>query len=129
MKGYQVTCKGYEGLTEGASCRHQTAVSGLCKLFTPVDYCERTVGRHSKVLAGQSHKHSIAEAWVNVVVGFSVNYIANLLIFPLFGFSISLLANFWMGVIYTGISLVRSYFIRRYFNSVMVKLHLRKGNE
>jgi hypothetical protein len=61
---------------------------------------------------------SFAEAWANILVGFSVNYTANLLIFPLFGFHISLEANFLMGLIYTAISLVRSYVLRRYFNGL-----------
>lgn len=70
---------------------------------------------------GQSRRGSFVEAWANIFIGFSINYIANLLIFPLFGMHISLLDNLWMGVIYTGISLVRSYGLRRMFNW----LHLR----
>jgi hypothetical protein len=73
------------------------------------------------VKVGQSRRGSFVEAWANIFIGFSINYIANLLIFPLFGMYISLLNNLWMGVIYTGISLVRSYGLRRMFNW----LHLR----
>ena len=70
----------------------------------------------------QTKLGSFAEAWANIFVGFTVNYFANLLIFPLFGFHISLEANFVMGLIYTVISLVRSYVLRRWFNG------LRFGN-
>ena len=70
----------------------------------------------------QTKLGSITEAWANIAVGFTVNYVANLLIFPHFGFHISLEANFLMGLIYTAISLVRSYILRRYFNG------LRFGN-
>ena len=70
----------------------------------------------------QTRLGSFVEAWANIVVGFSINYIANLLIFPLFGMHISLLGNFYMGIIYTAISLVRSFVLRRYFNG------LRFGN-
>ena len=66
----------------------------------------------------QTRLGSIVEAWANIVVGFSINYAANLLIFPLFGMHISLVANFYMGCIYTCISLVRSYIIRRWFNGL-----------
>lgn len=66
----------------------------------------------------QTKKGSIAEAWANIAVGFSINYFANLAIFPLFGMHISPVANFWMGCIYTVISLVRSYVLRRYFNGL-----------
>ena len=78
-------------------------------------------------MKGQTRKHSFIEAWVNIFIGFSINYVANLLIFPFFGMHISLANNFLMGCIYTCISLVRSYFIRRYFNALMVKLHIREA--
>ena len=64
----------------------------------------------------QSRKHSFYEAWVNILIGYGVNFTANMLIFPLFGFHITVTQNIVMGVIYTGISLVRSYAIRRWFN-------------
>lgn len=66
----------------------------------------------------QTKLGSFAESWANIAVGFSVNYFANLCIFPLFGFHISLQANFMMGCIYTAISLVRSYILRRWFNGL-----------
>jgi hypothetical protein len=64
----------------------------------------------------QSKLGSFIEAWVNVAIGFSINFAANLLIFPMFGMHISLSNNFLMGCIYTLISVVRSYAIRRWFN-------------
>jgi hypothetical protein len=64
----------------------------------------------------QSRKGSIAEALMNTAIGFGINYAANLLIFPLFGMHISLANNFLMGIIYTGISIARSYVLRRVFN-------------
>lgn len=66
----------------------------------------------------QTKLGSFAEAWANIAVGFTINYIANLLIFPLFGFHISLTANLLMGAIYTATSLVRSYVLRRWFNGL-----------
>lgn len=65
----------------------------------------------------QTRLGSLYEALMNILIGFSINYVANLLIFPMFGFHISHRANFLMGVIYTGISLARSYVIRRWFNA------------
>lgn len=78
-------------------------------------------------MKGQTKGQSLAEAGVNIGIGFGINYAANLLILPLFGFHISLLDNLWMGGLYTGISLVRSYLIRRYFNNLMLVMHLREG--
>lgn len=68
----------------------------------------------------QSKVSSFIEALMNVAIGFGINYIANLLIFPLFDMHISLIDNLWMGMIYTIISIVRSYVIRRWFNA---KIH------
>ena len=70
----------------------------------------------------QTKLGSFIEAWVNVLIGFTINYIANLLIFPLFGFHISLLDNLYMGLLYTVISVIRSYCIRRWFNARIHKL-------
>lgn len=64
----------------------------------------------------QTRWGSFVEAWINVFIGFWINYFANLLIFPLFGFHITLTENFVMGLLYTGISVARSYLIRRYFD-------------
>ncbi len=65
----------------------------------------------------QTRMGSFIEAWINVLIGFTINYIANLCIFPLFGMHISLSDNLLMGLIYTLISVVRSYTIRRWFNA------------
>jgi hypothetical protein len=67
----------------------------------------------------QTKLGSIAEAWANIAVGFTINYCANLAILPLFGFhSLTLRDNFIIGIIYTAISLVRSYVLRRWFNGL-----------
>lgn len=73
----------------------------------------------------QTRLGSLYEALINIVIGFTINYFANLLIFPLFGLHISPGANFIMGCVYTVISLVRSYLIRRYFNAKLKALALR----
>ena len=76
----------------------------------------------------QTRTGSLIEAFINVLIGFWINYIANLLIFPLFGFQISLSDNFIMGLIYSAISIGRSYIIRRWFNARIHKtaMHLAK---
>lgn len=65
----------------------------------------------------QTRLGSLYEALINIVIGFSINFVANMLIFPLFGFHITPGANFVMGCLYTGISLARSYVIRRWCNA------------
>lgn len=61
----------------------------------------------------QSVKRSWAESWINILVGYWVNFTANLLILPLFGFHITVQDNFLIGAIFTAISLARSFIIRR----------------
>lgn len=65
----------------------------------------------------QSRLSSFIEAWFNVAIGFAINFIANLTILPLIGFHISVGQNLFIGVLYTLISVVRSYTIRRWFNA------------
>ena len=65
----------------------------------------------------QSRLGSFYEALINVVIGFTINYLANFVILPLYGFHITASQNFTMGLLYTGISIARSYVIRRWFNA------------
>lgn len=69
---------------------------------------------------GQDARDSLIEAWMNIFIGFSINYVANLVILPLvpsMGYAdISALDNFMMGWIYTAISMLRSYYIRRFMD-------------
>ena len=65
---------------------------------------------------GQSIRHSLAEAWTNIIVGYTINYISNLIIFPMAGYQLTVTDAWWIGWIYTVISIVRSFYIRRLFN-------------
>jgi len=64
----------------------------------------------------QSRKGSMIEAWVNVAIGYGINFAANATILPVFGFNITLMQNLQIGVLFTVISVARSYMVRRYFN-------------
>jgi hypothetical protein len=64
----------------------------------------------------QSRAWSLVESWANVAVGFGVNWIANLLVLPWFGFAISGRQAALMGCVFTVISVTRSYALRRAFN-------------
>lgn len=65
----------------------------------------------------QTRLGSLIEAIINVIIGFTINYAANMLIFPLFGLHITPGANLALGLIYTVISVARSYCVRRWFNA------------
>lgn len=66
----------------------------------------------------QSRRGSAAEAVTNVLVGLIVSMIANAIVFPIYGFNPSALDNIGITLIYTAISLVRSYCLRRAFNFI-----------
>jgi hypothetical protein len=66
----------------------------------------------------QSKLRSWKEAITNVVVGYLINYVANLLIFNgLFHQHLTWEQNMYAGVIFTIISLIRGYLIRRWMNA------------
>lgn len=65
----------------------------------------------------QTRLGSFIEACINVLIGFAINFVANLLILPLIGFHITASQNLFIGVLYTVISVARSYTIRRWFNA------------
>lgn len=69
----------------------------------------------------QSRKGSLIESCINVVIGYGISFTANALVLPLFGFNISISQNLAIGAIFTVISIVRSYIIRRYFNKLILK--------
>jgi len=78
---------------------------------------------------GQSPRSAIIEAWLNIVIGFSINFTANFLILPLVGAQLTPASNFWMGWIYTAISMVRQYAIRRWFNARLHEAAKRLAGE
>ena len=66
----------------------------------------------------QSRLMSMIEAIVNVLVGFWVAVLTQMLVFPLFDLHASFSQNIGMGLIFTLVSWVRSYLLRRAFNAI-----------
>lgn len=64
----------------------------------------------------QSRAGSMIEAVANVAVGYVIAVSANIVVLPMFGFHPSFAQNAQIGLIFTGISLGRSYLLRRIFN-------------
>ena len=67
----------------------------------------------------QPRLESFIEAWVNVAIGFGINFTANMLVLPSFGFNVSAGQAFGIGMVFTVISVARSYAIRRFFNTYL----------
>jgi hypothetical protein len=64
----------------------------------------------------QSRVMSLVEAIANVLVGYGVAVATQMMVFPWFGLSTTLGQNLQMGLIFTVVSLLRSYLLRRTFN-------------
>lgn len=64
----------------------------------------------------QSKLRSWKEAWINIFIGYSINFVANLVVFPMFGYNVTVHDNLIIGVIFTFISLARQYVVRRFMN-------------
>ena len=65
----------------------------------------------------QTRLGSFIEAWANVAIGFGINFCANLIILPHFGFNVTGGQAFGIGMFFTIISVARSYIVRRWFNA------------
>ena len=65
----------------------------------------------------QTRLMSLVESVVNIVVGYAVAVLTQLLVFPLFGLAASIGDNLVIGLIFTIVSLARSYALRWFFNA------------
>ncbi len=61
---------------------------------------------------------SFAEAGVNVVVGYGLALLVQFIVFPVFGLQPTLAQNLKIGLIFTAVSLLRSYVLRRLFEAL-----------
>lgn len=68
----------------------------------------------------QSRAMSFLESVANVIVGFSVAVITQVIVFPYFGIKISWAEELYIAGIFTIVSIIRSYFVRRVFNRIHV---------
>ena len=66
----------------------------------------------------QSRRMSLIEAVTNVAMGYALAVVTQIMVFPWFGLHPSLRDNLALGVVFVGISLVRSYALRRLFEAV-----------
>ena len=65
----------------------------------------------------QTRLGSFVESLANVAIGYGVALLSQLLIFPIYDIHIPISTNIAIGVWFTGISIVRSYALRRWFNA------------
>ena len=63
----------------------------------------------------QSRRVSLMEAITNVAVGYALAVATQIAVFPWFGLHPSIGENLTIGALFTGISLLRTYALRRLF--------------
>ena len=69
----------------------------------------------------QSRLMSLVESLANVLVGYGVAVATQMLVFPLFGLAVTVTENLLIGLIFTVVSIVRSYALRRGFEALRVR--------
>ena len=70
---------------------------------------------------GQPHHHSLLESVVNIVIGFGIALIVQIIVFPYYGLEPDIREHLEIGYIFTVVSLCRSYLLRRVFNGITVR--------
>jgi hypothetical protein len=66
----------------------------------------------------QRRLHSAVEAAANVAIGFGVALATQVIVFPWFGLAVALTDQVGIALIFTAVSIVRSYAVRRLFNAI-----------
>ncbi|MCX7349891.1 MAG: hypothetical protein NTZ54_10340 [Alphaproteobacteria bacterium] len=66
----------------------------------------------------QSRWMSLIEAVTNIVVGYGLAVLTQIAVFPLLGLQVALRETFLLGLIFTLVSLIRSYTLPRMFNTL-----------
>ena len=76
----------------------------------------------------QSRLMSLVESLANVLVGYGVAVITQMAVFPLFGLAVTVTENLLIGLIFTVVSIVRSYALRRGFEALRVRQSARASS-
>ncbi len=69
----------------------------------------------------QSRLMSLVESLANVLVGYGVAVATQMVVFPIFGLAVTVTENLLIGLIFTVVSIVRSYALRRGFEALRVR--------
>lgn len=65
----------------------------------------------------QTKKQSMIESLTSTTIGWLIGVILNMLVLPLFDYDVNLTDGVLISIIFTAVSVVRSYAVRRFFNS------------
>ena len=65
----------------------------------------------------QSKKQSMVETVVGTFIGILTSMVTQAIIYPMYGFQVTFMENVGITFIFTVVSLVRGYLVRRFFNN------------
>ena len=65
----------------------------------------------------QTKKQSFIESLTSVFVGWLIGVILNMLVLPIFDYNITVIDSLLVSLIFTVVSVIRGYLIRRFFSS------------
>jgi hypothetical protein len=69
----------------------------------------------------QTHVASFVEITLSTAVGFVISLVTQILVFPLFGLQVSMGTNLSLTMVFTVISVIRGFVMRRVFEHMRVK--------
>ncbi len=69
----------------------------------------------------QSKRMSLLESLINVAVGYGIAVTTQIMVFPVFGLEVSLVDNLVIGSVFTVVSIIRSFTLRRLFEEIRVR--------
>ena len=64
----------------------------------------------------QTRTMSLVESLTNVAVGYALAILTQIIVFPIFSIEVSVSQNLTIALIFTVVSVLRSYVLRRVFN-------------
>ena len=73
------------------------------------------------MISGQSKVQSWLETCANTAIGYIVALLSQIAVFPLFGIHVPFRSNIGIGLWFTLISIIRSFVLRRAFNTIHVR--------
>jgi hypothetical protein len=89
------------------------------RLITPGLYWRAS--QTFKPARGQSHRGSLLETCMSTAIGYVVAVSAQIVVFPWFGIHVHPATNAVIGIVFTVVSVVRGFAVRRLFNHLHVK--------
>lgn len=69
----------------------------------------------------QAKKHSLLEAVLGTLIGLAVSILVQVIVFPLYGVHVNWSINLHFAFWFTLASIVRGYYVRRFFNYLHTK--------